>query len=269
MGILWRDLAVSAKLQPISVTDIHDLSAQLHALRSAERPAILLSASVPYEREPTADMTREERSRLLELNKRYRQSAKPQRIRLAVTELTKAALMREVQVIFGAHPAISPMVLEAARNAGAPPDSILIFQSDFFANCIPRSTLELSDWSAGRLFFTRQRSADRRYDARNLSLTEMRSLMVSAKNLRGAIFVGGMEGVEDEAKLFKLAHPNLPRYAVASTGSAALDLFDRAPHEFAGSLPDPGILKIGTSYSLLARKILDDMRITSSDHRGG
>jgi hypothetical protein len=220
-------------------------------------------------REASPDMTPEERNQAIELSKRHVQSAQPQRIRLAVTELTKAALMRHAQLIFGAHPAISPMVLEAARNAGAPPDSILIFQSDFFADRIPRSTLELSDWSAGRLFFTRQRPAGRPYDARNLSLTEMRSLMVSPKNLRGAIFVGGMEGVEEEAKLFKSAHPNLPRYAIASTGSAALGLFDRASHEFAGSLPDPDILKSSTSYSLLARKILDDMGISPTDRRGG
>jgi hypothetical protein len=215
-------------------------------------------------------MTPEEREQLRELSTRYVQSAEPQRIRLAVMELTKAALMRQAQLIFGAHPAISPMVLEAARNVGAEPDSIVIFQSDFFADRIPGSTLALADWSAGRLFFTRQRPARRQYDARKESLTEMRSLMVSLPNLRGAIFVGGMEGVEEEAKLFKSAHPDLPRYAIASTGSAALDLFDRAygaPHEFAGSLPDPDILKTGASYSLLARKILDDMGISAPPGR--
>jgi hypothetical protein len=202
---------------------------------------------------------------------RYVQSAQPQRIRLAVMEFTKTALMRHAQLIFGAHPAISPMVLDAARNAGAQPDSILIFQSDFFAGRIPGSTLELSDWSAGRLFFTPQQSADRLCDARSLSLTEMRFIMVSPSNLRGAIFVGGMEGVEEEAELFKSAHPTLPRYAIGSTGSAALDLFDRAsrytspakPHEFAGSLTDPEVLKTSYSYSLLARKLLDDMGISA------
>jgi SLOG cluster3 family len=260
---------VSNSLAPISVTNVGDLLDRLRGLGPAERPAILLSASVPYIRETTPDMTPEEREQLRELSTRYVQSAQPQRIRLAVMELTKAALMRHAQLIFGAHPAISPMVLEAARNVGVEPDSILIFQSDFFANRIPRSTLALADWSAGRLFLTPQRPARRQYNARKESLGKMRSLMVSPPNLRGAIFVGGMEGVEEEAKLFKSAHPNLPCYAIASTGSAALDLFDRtprrtpsgAPHGFAGSLPDPDILKTGTSYSLLARKILDDMGI--------
>jgi hypothetical protein len=70
-----------------------------------------------------------------------------------------------------------------------------------------------------------------------------------------------MEGVEEGAILFKSGHPNLPCYAIASTDSGALALLDGAPHGFAGALPDPDILRTGTSYSLLARKILDDMGI--------
>ena len=257
---------MSAGLEPVRVTDAHDLSVRLRALGSAERAAILLSASVPYIREPTPDMTPKERDQARELSTGYVQSAQPQRIRLAVMELTKAALLRHAQLIFGAHPAISPMVLEAARNVGAESDSILIFQSDFFADRIPGSTLELADWSAGRLFFTPQRPAGRHYQARSLSLTEMRSLMVSPPNLRGAVFVGGMEGVEEEAKLFESVHPNLPRYAIASTGSAALSLFGHesspsGPHAFAGSLKDPDVLMTSASYSLIARKILDDIGI--------
>jgi hypothetical protein len=259
---------VRAGLDPVPVTDIRDLAGRLRALRQWDGPAILLSASVPYVREGTSDMTPQERADQRERSKRYVHLAHPQSIRLAVAELTKAALMRDARLIFGAHPAISPMVLSAARNAGALPESILIFQSDFFAGQIPGSTLQLADWSAGRMFFTPQRSASRYHDARKLSLTEMRSLMVSPSSLRGAVFVGGMEGTVEEAGLFNSAHADLPRYAIASTGSAARDLFDSAPRNFAGSLPDPKLLVSGSSYSLLARKILDDMRIFAPPARG-
>jgi hypothetical protein len=251
------------------VKDAHELSKRLVVSDSASRPSILLSASVPREREPTEDMTEHERAELEWRNKHYTESARPPQIRSAVMELTKAALMRNVQLIFGAHPAISPMVLDAARNIGAPPESILIFQSRFFEKEIPDSTLELADWSAGRLFFTPEQHATRRRDARNQSLTLMRSIMVSPPNLRGAIFVGGMEGVEEEAKLFKKEHRNLPCYAVASTGSAAADLFfgesKLAPggqDQFAGRRVEPDLLTSGTSYSLLAREILADMGIS-------
>lgn len=251
------------------VADARELSRHLAGANSAGRPAILLSASVPRKRDPSDEMTKQERAELDRRNEHYMRSARPLQIRSAVMELTKAALMREIQLIFGAHPAISPMVLDAARNIGAPPDSILIFQSQFFVKEIPEPTLQLADWSAGHLFLTREIDAKRRLDARNESLTLMRTIMVSPPNLRGAIFVGGMEGVEEEAKLFKEQHRNLPCYAVASTGSAAADLLlgesKIAPggrEQFAGQGGvDHGLLASGTSYSLLARKILADMKI--------
>jgi hypothetical protein len=251
---------VNAELKPVQVTNADDLFRRLGA---AGRPAILLSASVPFIRDSFPNAAEKKR------NRDYVQSAHPQRIRQAVTELTKTALMRHAQLIFGAHPAISPMVLEAARNAGAPPESILIFQSDFFAGRIPGSTLALSNWSAGRLFLTPKQSAKEEREARNRSLDVMRRLMVSPKNLRGAIFVGGMEGVEEEAEIFKKQHPKLPRYAIASTGSAAQILFDRSPGDFAGKLSEPDVLKTGRSYALLARQILDNMQIPDPTGREG
>jgi hypothetical protein len=251
------------------VKDAHELSKRLVVSDSASRPAILLSASVPTRRQATPDMTKQELANVERSNVRYLPSARPLQIRSAVMEITKAALMRNVQLIFGAHPAISPMVLDAARNTDAPPDSILIFQSEFFGKIIPGSTLELADWSAGRLFLTPQQPAELDHSARHNSLTLMRSIMVSPPNLRGAIFVGGMEGVEEEAKLFKKEHRNLPCYAVASTGSAAADLFfgesKLAPggqDQFAGRRVEPDLLTSGTSYSLLAREILADMGIS-------
>ena len=281
---------MSTKLPSVLVTNADDLSMYLDGPRSANRPAILLSASVPYRRQATKDMTADELAELEWRNEHYTASARPLQIRSAVMELTKAALMHNAQLIFGAHPAISPMVLDAARNIGAPPESILIFQSQFFEKEIPGSTLDLADWTAGRLFFTPEQYAERSRDARNKSLTVMRTIMVSPSNLRGAVFIGGMEGVEEEAQLFKSRPDDLPCYAVASTGSAAADLFSGksklAPGgkaQFAGRLGepdplaagaagrpvDPGFLESGTSYSLLAREILKDMGITdlSRDER--
>ena len=103
----------------------------------------------------------------------------------------------------------------------------------------------------------------------------MRRLMVSPKNLKGAIFIGGMEGVDEEAERFKEAHEHLPRYAIASTGSASMDLFERMERfeqaNFAGRLqgPDREMLKTGSSYALIARKILDDMGVRDETERRG
>ena len=54
------------------------------------------------------------------------------------------------------------------------------------------------------------------------------TLMLKTPGLCGAVFIGGMDGTEEEADLFEVTHGNLPRYAIASTGSAALFLFERA-----------------------------------------
>jgi hypothetical protein len=246
---------VNAELRRIPVAEPDDILR--HLGETPRRPAILLSASVPYMRHEHADD--EARNR----NQRYVDMARPELIRLAVVELTKTALRRGAQLIFGAHPAISPMVLDAARNVGAPPGSILIFQSEFFADSIPNSTLELANWSAGCLFLTPRQPARGMEDARSRSLAVMRDLMVSPTNLRGAIFVGGMDGVEEEVKHLESVPRDrpLPCYAIASTGSAAELLFDQSPERFTGNRLDPDSLRRGRSYALLARQILDDMEI--------
>ena len=95
----------------------------------------------------------------------------------------------------------------------------------------------------------------------------MRALMLKTPGLCGAVFIGGMDGTEDEADLFESMHSRLPRYAIASTGSAALFLFDRASvnrsaQAFAGKKLQQDVAPLvdyPTSYKLTARRILDDM----------
>ncbi|WP_265936886.1 SLOG domain-containing protein [Acinetobacter wuhouensis] len=49
--------------------------------------------------------------------------------------------------------------------------------------------------------------------------------MIVENDFCAAIFIGGMEGVEDEYKLFKEAHPNVPIFPIASTGAASKILY--------------------------------------------
>jgi hypothetical protein len=227
--------------------------------RELERPTLFLSASVPYRRKAGTDQQ-------MLANPRYVAMSQPERIRVAVRELTHSALMRGIRLVFGAHPDISPLVLEAARKLPVVPGSILIFQSAVFEQIIPKSTLDLADWSKGVLFITPVINAGAP-DSRERSLAEMRALMLKTPGLCGAVFVGGMDGTEEEADLFEVMHGNLPRYAIASTGSAALFLFERAliggpPQAFAGRnmwQNAASLVDYPTSYKLTARRILDDM----------
>ena len=153
----------------IRITTEDDLK-QAFTLRELERPTLFLSASVPHRRKTGTN-------KQLLANPRYLAASQPERIRLAVRELTQSALMRGIRLVFGAHPDISPMGLEAARKLPVAPGSILIFQSAMFEKHIPQSTLDLADWSKGLLFLTPEINPGAS-DSRERSLAEMRALML-------------------------------------------------------------------------------------------
>ena len=61
----------------------------------------------------------------------------------------------------------------------------------------------------------------------NASLLLMREAMLSREDLDAAVFIGGMNGVEDEYELFHQFHPNAIVLPVAAPGGAALLLAER------------------------------------------
>lgn len=160
------------------------------------------------------------------------------------------------------------MVLSAACDMGAPSASILIFQSAYFRAILPKSTLELASWNAGRLVMTPvvRHKSGLDHQIRKASLDLMRKLMVSVPNLCCGVFVGGMEGVEEEAEAFRRAHPKLPVYALASTGSGARNLWHAQPRAFSGTLEDPAILDKHPSYTEVARQIFSDFSIKGGQY---
>jgi hypothetical protein len=50
------------------------------------------------------------------------------------------------------------------------------------------------------------------------------------------VFIGGMDGVEEEFQLFRTRHPTALVLPVASTGAAARILFDQHRHDFDADL---------------------------------
>jgi hypothetical protein len=222
-----------------------------------QSPALFLSASVPYKRDgltAPAEIAR---------NDRYIQAAQPALIREAVAHLCRFTFQRDINLIFGAHPSIAPMVLEAARRFGA--DSgrkrVIVFQSTYFeSKRIPRETLALSNWQYGELLWTDQQTLRGQPDKKQ-SLRHMREVMVQSPKLIGAIFIGGMEGVEEESTLFTRHQPGKPSYAIGSTGSAAQELLSNSPDAFSGNhrtirASDLMTLK---SYPLLMKRLFSDL----------
>lgn len=157
--------------------------------------AIFLSASVPY-REPFVN---------------YFDAIA---IREAVLALVSVCV-RDRELVFGGHPAISPLVEHAARSLGAM-DRVHIFQSNFFKDKIPAVAREFPN-----LHWTRKGADIPK------SLTTMRKQMTTFRDFGAAVFIGGMEGLFEELELFKKAYPGAPIIPIASTGGAAKDILDK------------------------------------------
>lgn len=187
------------------------------------RQAIFLSASVPDpQRNPV-----------------YYESADVTAIREAVRALAIYILPRTT-LIWGGHPAITPMIRVIADNIGVSvQERVVMYQTLFFEKIFPEDNeafahIELTP----------------RYETRDKSLAVMRQRMLSEHEYRAGIFIGGMEGVEEEFKLFKQFQPNALVLPVSSTGGAAQILYNR----YDGKLPEE--LRDDYSYFSLFRRLL-------------
>jgi hypothetical protein len=213
----------------------------------APGPVVFLSASVP---DGLKDYPEREH---------HFETARPQWIRDAVLAISRAALRRGFRIRFGAHPSISPMVLAVAREfPPAPVPPVEVYQSKFFHGRYAPETYELACPPLGILVET-DAAADK-----DTSVRQMRDDMLSRPGLIAAVFVGGMDGVIDEAKRFRDLPWKLPAYAIASAGGGAADLYDpQQPLAFAGGAiapVDPDLLsaeRIG--YTRVAREIFDSI----------
>lgn len=168
----------------------------------------------------------------------YRRGIRRVAIREAISALT-LVVVPQGRLVFGGHPAISPMVHLAAERLGAA-DRVFIHQSEFFRSVIPPTSLQFRHlvWTPAE--------ADREE-----SLARMRERMITSEPFHAGVFIGGMEGVEDEFALFQRHHPQALLLAVASTGSAARILFDREP----GASKDSGLVT-DVAYASLFRRLL-------------
>jgi hypothetical protein len=258
LGERWRQTVAALNANVLRLTSIEDVRNKLPG-----PPAIFLSAGLPYQRKLPPELSAEETARRKSENESFLQVAAPEEtVRSAVVLLAREILLRGMRLVFGAQPAISAMVLSIGRDVIAAADRgvprILIFQSAYFEGELPGSTLDLAGWDTGLLVLTPETTSGspRSDDRRNASLQLMRECMVSVPGLQAGVFVGGMEGVRDEAALFRRYNPDKLMFPLASTGSAARLLYQAAPEQYATALDGPSQGR-RISYSLVARDIVD------------
>ena len=133
----------------------------------------------------------------------------PVAIREAIRALV-AETVRERLLVFGGHPAISPLVEHAAQSLDAV-DNVRIYQSEFFRNVIPPVAQKFKN-----LVWTPEVPGDQ-----VTSLILMRTQMITSEPFEAGVFIGGMDGVVEEWRLFANHHPNAPAFPIASTEGAA------------------------------------------------
>jgi hypothetical protein len=138
-------------------------------------------------------------------------------IRDSIRALVSVVLPEGI-LVFGGHPAITPMIrLLTLEKAVSLKSHIFLFQSRLFENEFPPEVREFEN-----LILVDAIDKDR-----DASLLEMRKLMIGSQDFTAGVFIGGMEGVEQEFDLFRKMHPKKPAYPIASTGAAARILFEK------------------------------------------
>mgnify|MGYP003624473342 FL=1 len=162
---------------------------------------IFLSASIPLpERDP-----------------RYYETADVIAIRDAVIALCSTVLPNH-RLIWGGHPSITPLVNYVLQKLNMEvQDHVLLYQSKFFEKFYPEDNNKFENVILTPVS-----------EERDSSLRTMRELMLGGKEFAAGIFIGGMEGVEDEYKMFKEFHPNAIIIPLASTGAAAKIIYENS-----------------------------------------
>lgn len=136
-------------------------------------------------------------------------------IRDAVIALASVALPR-YHLIWGGHPSITPLIANVLRHSNKEVNSsVTVYQSGYFVKEFPKENKDVEHVVVTESLGERVSSLDL-----------MRRRMVIENDFAAAVFIGGMDGVEDEYKMFVESHPEAKVFPMASTGAAALMLYD-------------------------------------------
>jgi hypothetical protein len=128
-------------------------------------------------------------------------------------------LERKGHLVFGGHPAITPLVRLLFNQASrSPRDHVTLYQSALFRREFPEDNAA----------FERVVIVESVGDDREKSLKLMRERMFSEPGYTCGIFIGGMEGVIEEFRMFRAMHRGVPTFPIASTGAAAAILYQES-----------------------------------------
>jgi hypothetical protein len=168
-------------------------------MAAKELKNIFLSASIP----------------LPERDAKYFETADIVAIRDAIIALTTVALP-ECRIIWGGHPSITPLIYYVMEKLGLNiQEHVKLYQSLWFKDSFPKDNNKFEN-----IVFT-----EKLQDIPS-SIRMMRERMLSDNSFLAAVFIGGMNGIEDEYIMFREKHPHALILPVASTGAATKIVYD-------------------------------------------
>lgn len=132
----------------------------------------------------------------------------------AVTAMTRAILEANGRIAFGGHPTITPLILLIASSRSER-QLVDVYQSEWFVHEITPETRRLEDLGYGKIHWTK------REESLASSISTLRKVMLKESNPLGAVFVGGMDGLFEEYRLFRQEYPERPCIPIKGPGGAA------------------------------------------------
>lgn len=155
----------------------------------------------------------------------------PLEITAAVVAVVRGSVMSGTAIVTATHPTIAPLILYVAEETrgleGAADPPAIVFQSSLFREVIPAETMRLATEAGAELIWTPAAPGERpERGFWDRSLEIMRENMLRHSSLVGAIFIGGMEGIQQEHTLFRELHPDLPTFSFGAPGGEAAALVE-------------------------------------------
>lgn len=212
---------------------------------------IFLAASIPVEGRP----------------KKYLKTADVIAIREAVLALCNVVIPK-YHLVWGGHPSITPMVNHVLLHHSPKKDNahrrlyvkdrLTLYQSLHFEKDFPpdNNQFENVQFIKMRNQYGEQIEATMFQESdKEESKKAMRKQMINTRTFAAGVFIGGMDGVEEEFKIFRKKHPRAILLPIASTGGAAKILYDRNNWP---KPPDHERLQRDYSYGKLFRDLLLD-----------
>lgn len=179
-----------------------------------------------------------------------------------------AVVVPHRSLVFGGQKGITKYVWDAAHSLKAE-EFVVIYQSELFRSQIPPQ----ATYFRNLVWTPAIPNADpSNPQHRQICLETMRRQMIEQRTLGAmggqlppydaAVFIGGMDGIEAEWKMFTKAYPHTPVLPVGSTAGAAKNLLDQQFSQVATKIswttaPIPGQLDGELQYRDLFRSLLN------------